>query len=404
VPKSSVSVGDSVVQSLDVGAVETARALRDLFVAHADANEELGELHPEVVKALHANNLFALFIPRPLGGLELDPVTALETIEEVSYADGATGWVLFAIAVTTGTGAGYLPDLAVSEIFGPGKNPAIAGQGIPNGRAVPVEGGYQLTGAWNYGSGIKHADYVHSGALVFEGGALRMTEHGPDARIFVVPSNKVQLGENWDVLGLKATGSVDYSIHDLFVPEHFTHPAVSQSNDRGNIFGLGIMGLGAIGHTGFALGVGRRILDELAAFARSKSGKPGAIGDSESFLEQFAAAEAKFRAARALVYETWANATAALAEHGKLDTRQVTLVRLALNHVTWTVSDIAMFGYRAGGGTSLRSGILQRLFRDIHGGTQHITSSAPILREMGKELAGLAPGKIWSFLGLVDAK
>ena len=376
---------------------------RELLERHAEDNERRGALHQDVVEALREQNLFALFIPAELGGRGADPITALQTVEEIAYADAPTAWVMMAAMVATGSAAAYLSDAAVAEIFGAGKHPAIAGQGIPNGRATRVAGGYRLSGDWSYGSGIKHADYIHTGAMVYENGTLCMTADGPEARIFIVPADQVQLGDNWDALGLRATGSIDYSIRDLFVPEMYSHPTNTHSNRRGNIFGLGIMGMGAIGHTGLALGIGRRTLDELAALVRQKAARPGTVADSESFQEHFGDAEAKLRAARALVYETWRDIWASVSKGNSLTTRQITLYRLALNYTTSAVAGIVTFAYKTAGGVSLRSGILQRLFRDMHGATQHVTVSPAVLRDAGRELAGLAPGKAWGFLGLVDA-
>ena len=381
---------------------ELGPAVLGLFQSHAEDNERRGALHPDVVAALRAHNLFGLFIPKALGGRGASPVEALEIIETLSYADAATAWVTFAAATGTGASA-YLCDETVAALFGIDKRPVIAGQGIPNGRATRVDGGYRLSGDWSYGSGIKHADYVHTGAIVYENGAPVVTADGPEMRIFVMPAAQVQLGDNWDVLGLRATGSVDYAVRDLFVPEAYTHPTKSHSNKRGNIFALGIMGMGAIGHTAFALGMGRRILDELAALMRQKAAKPGSAAASESFQENFGAAEAKLRAARALAFDTWNEIWASVGRGGAMTTRQITLYRLALNYATSSTGDIAAFAYKAAGGVSLRSGILQRLFRDMHAATQHVTVSPGILRDAGKELAGLAPGQVWGFIGLVDA-
>jgi hypothetical protein len=85
-----------------------------------------------------------------------------------------------------------------------------------------------------------------------------------------------------------------------------------------------------------------------------------------------------------------------------LSTRQQTLARLALNNATWTVSEACLFAYTAGGGYSLRESTIQRLFRDMHAGTQHFTSGDPVLSECGRELSGVAAGKVWRFFELGD--
>lgn len=384
--------------------VEKARSLTPLFCANAEANERRRELTEESVNALNDARLIGIFTPKALGGSELMPIEALEVIETVSAADASTGWVMFAAAVGTGSGGAYLDESAAAKLFASGRIPVIAGQGIPNGKAVAVNDGYRLSGAWSYGSGVKHSEYIHTGAVVHENGEPRPGRHGtPEIRICVVPRAQAVFGDNWDVLGLRATASIDYTMRDVFVPAEFTHVADTTDPRRGGaLFFLGIIGLATLGHSAFALGVGRRILDELAIVAQTRTSITGTPRESESFFEAYANAEAKYRAARALVYESWNGVQETLERGERPSTRQLTLIRLALNNATWSVADVTNFAYRWAGGISLRAGAIQRYFRDMHAGTQHVTSSAPILRECGRELAGFAKGKAWGFIGLVD--
>lgn len=108
------------------------------------------------------------------------------------------------------------------------------------------------------------------------------------------------------------------------------------------------------------------------------------------------------RAARAFVYEQWQGATDVLARDEYLSTRQHTLVRLALANVTKALGEVGNFVYLKGGTTALRRGTLQRLMRDVHAGTQHITSSPMVWQNCGRELSGVAAGKHWQFLDLVE--
>jgi alkylation response protein AidB-like acyl-CoA dehydrogenase len=378
-------------------AVARARALQGLVDEQAAACEELGKLTDEVDDALHEQGLYGMWVPKSLGGLELDPISSLEVIEAVSYGQSSAGWVLMAAALSIGTGAAYLDDEAVQEIFtGVERFPVIAGQGTRPGTATPVDGGYRISGDWSFGSGLKHAQYMHSAVAVEGTGEFRIT---------VVPVEKATLEQDsWDVLGLRATGSIDYSMRDVFVPEHFTHFGLAQESPRGGAFyKLGIIQIALICHSGWGLGTGRRILDELAKMAQSKSGRPGQLVDSDAFQLGFAEAEAKFRAARAFIFEAWRDAWATLQAGEQLSTRQSTLLRLALSHVTWTLFDISHFAYRNAGTSALRAGTMQRLFRDAHAGTQHITSAPGVIKASGKELAGLAPDGQWMFLDLVGA-
>jgi hypothetical protein len=151
------------------------------------------------------------------------------------------------------------------------------------------------------------------------------------------------------------------------------------------------------------LGIGRRLLDELAASQKGRGGRGGTQSTSESFLEGFAQAEGTYRAARALIYETWNDVRQTLDRGDKLSVRQSTLIRLGMAHVTWAAHEVAAFVYKSAGTTGLRAGTIQRLFRDMHAGTQHIVASPPVFRQIGRELAGLAEGSSWRFLELVEA-
>ena len=100
------------------------------------------------------------------------PLEALLVYEEITRADAATGWVLTTCGFAGGIAGAYLDNDAVRSIFGAGM-PVIAGSGAPTGQAVPVDGGYRLSGQWSYGSGILHATHLHTGAMILEDGKPR---------------------------------------------------------------------------------------------------------------------------------------------------------------------------------------------------------------------------------------
>ena len=133
-----------------------------------------------------------------------------------------------------------------------------------------VDGGLSLSGSWSFGSGLKHSTHVHSLGIVEETG---------EARIFVTPITDVNLLDNWDVMGLRGTGSIDYTMDNVFVPDGWSHFAVTTVPERGgNLYGLGIIGFAVTCHSGWAMGVGRRLLDELAGLVHGKAGatrRPG---------------------------------------------------------------------------------------------------------------------------------
>lgn len=386
--RSSTPAHADGIATLDL--VEQARSLRALVSEHAEAAEARGALTDEVVDAFHTRGLFGMWVPRSLGGAELPPTRSLRVLEELAQADPSASWVLMTTSIAIGMGAAYLGDDA---LFGGERFPVIAGQGTKLGRATPDGDGFRLSGAWSFASGIKHASHIHTAGLI---------EGTNEARIFVLPVEQATLIDNWDVLGLRGTGSIDYTIDNVFIPAAYTHDILTETPKRGGgLFLLGIINFATLGHAGWALGVGRRMLDELCALAQEKSGRPGQLVDSDSFHAGYGDAEAKYRAARAFVFEIWSEIEETLGRGEPLSVRQKTLIRLALHHVTWTVHEVAHFVYAAAGTIALRRGTIQRFFRDMHAGSQHITSSPPVLQVCGRELAGLAQGKEWRMLNLV---
>ncbi len=282
-----------------------AKELAPFFSAQAPHNEAKGSLTDKTLSALREGGFFSMLVPRHFGGAEIWPLEASEIFETVCHADGATGWVLIVTQVSLGTVGAYLDLAAAQEIFAKGI-PLIAGQGGPQGQAIVDGRGFRLSGRWGYGSGVLHADYLYSGAHVIENGKPRMLPDGsgPDVRVFIVPRREVVFHDNWDVLGLRATASVDYAMTDVYVPEEFSfHPATTKPKQGGNLYRISVMGMVGIGHASYYLGVARRLLDELAKLATAKSGRPSVLstpGGGESFQEQYGAAEAKLRAARCL--------------------------------------------------------------------------------------------------------
>jgi alkylation response protein AidB-like acyl-CoA dehydrogenase len=302
---------------------------------------------------------------------------------------------MMAAALAVGTGAAYLADDAVDELFGGKRMPVIAGQGTRPGKAISDKGGYRLSGSWSFASGIKHGTHIHTLGIIEETG---------EPRIFVLPVEQATLIDNWDVMGLRGTGSIDYTIEDVFVPEGYTHFAITETPRRGgSLYSLGVIGFAAMCHTGWALGIGRRLLDECASFVRERGGVAGPQGGSPTFQEGYARAEGTYRSARAYALESWRDVCDTMARNEAPSVRQHTLIRSAMIHVTASSHDVARFVYQAAGTAGLRAGTVQRLFRDMHAGTQHVIASPPVYQAVGRELAGLAEGQRWQFLNLADA-
>lgn len=373
--------------------IATLRRLKTLIEEHAAADPDGDRIAEPVVEAvMRQSDLMRLWLPSGLGGQEISPTTMLNVVDELTYMDGATAWVGMAAVFATTCASAFCGLKAAGELWGPDRLAILQGAGMP-GRADVVDGGYNLSGKWSYGSGIKHATHVYSAALVYQDGKpLLDAEGNAEVLMMIVPFEQVRLGGNWDVLGLRRTGSVDYTIENAFVTEEYTHSVVLEESDRGGpLYRLGMMGLGCLLHTAWAIGNGRRALDELSAFV---AGRPSRA-DGDHFPLRVAQVHAQFNSACAWVREVWADIEKTLDRDEPLSTRQQTLYRLALNHVTFVSADVTEFVFRSAGGTGLRAGRIQQCFRDANASTQHRVLSDGKMVSCGRDLLGLAEGHIW---------
>src|SRR5262249_51962673 len=138
--------------------IEAAKGLAPQIHACADEIERSRRLPLPLVDAMAQAGLFRLWIPRSLGGEETDPMTLVRVVEEISRADGATGWSL-GIGGEYGAFGGYLSADAAREIYGSDPLVRTAGALRPFGNAVVVDGGYRVTGRWPLGSGCQHSGW-----------------------------------------------------------------------------------------------------------------------------------------------------------------------------------------------------------------------------------------------------
>lgn len=368
--------------------LKVARDLHAVFDEYGPANDKAGKVAEPVLDAIHASGIMKAALPLELGGAELRPTSLLKVHHQLSYSDPSTAWVAWAYVFLGGLASAFL-ERDVAEKLQAIPRFALAGQGTKAGEATPTGGGYRLKGHWFFGSGVKHASHVHT--------AARDTATG-EIRFFLVPREQVNFIDNWDVLGLRATGSIDYTLDDVFVPHEMSYATLSTTpTTGGDLYRVGIGNFASINHGAWATGIGERLLDELIPVLEKRAGSPGAVIDNAAFHEGFATAQLRIKSARALLHEVWSEIEESLYVNGDdvMPMRLQSLNRMALINATRAAGEVSDFVYRAGGSESLRQGPIQRLFRDMHGGLQHVSSSAITLQSAGRHFAGRAEGQSW---------
>ena len=378
--------------------VDRARGMRDLVRAEAAESERLRTLTPAIVDEMWASGLMSSFNPAAAGGLEPSLAEMIETWIEMAWQDGSFGWIGIANLPSAFAAATYLPDQGFAEVFTRNDNHvAIGGQFFPNGQGVVVDGGYRLSGAWNFGSGTGHSAYIAAGFMPMEDGQVRLISEGlPEMRVAYVPREEITFTDGWHVQGLKGTGSYDYNAQDVFVPEFRTTPLFSREPLRGNSAPsrMGLMAVTAAGHASWALGVAKSMLDDVEALAATKvrMSDMATLATRPTFQKGLAHHVAAWRAARLLVLDAFAAAEAAVAAGDELTPKMRADMRVSAVYATDVARACAEWAHLAAGTTSIREGSrLERAFRDMYTGTQHAFIS---------EKVAIDAAQIW--LGIVD--
>ena len=372
--------------------------MRDLVRAEAGESERLRTLSPVIVDAMWDCALMPAFNPKAAGGVEPSFPEMIDTWIEMAWQDGSFGWIGIANLPSTFAAATYLPEDGFAELFTANDNRiTIGGQYFPNGQGSVVDGGYRLSGAWSFGSGTGHSAYIGAGFFPMDDGEMRWVSDGiPDMRVAFLPREEVTFTDGWHVQGLKGTGSYDYSVADVFVPESRTIPLFTREPARGSspASRMGLMPVTAAGHASFALGVAKSMLDDVEELAITKvrMSDMATLASRQTFQKGLAHHVAAWRAARLLVLDAFTAAEAAVESGDDLTPRLRADMRVAAVYATDTARAVAEWSHLAAGTTAIREGSrLERAFRDIYTGTQHAFISEKVAMDVAQ---------IW--LGLVD--
>jgi alkylation response protein AidB-like acyl-CoA dehydrogenase len=387
------------------------RANRGKFESAGDRAEELRTLPHDAVALLRSLGLFWLKTPAELGGTPLSPIEFCDVIEELAYVDTSTAWAAMIGAGCNGLTGGWLPDGGARQIFGTAQDslrPVVAGQLAPRGTGHPVDGGYLVSGRWGFSSGIVHADWL-IGAFKPDGdgsaagrpdgapaglpavdGAEGAAETGFGRMVvFLVPKDQAEVIDNWHVAGLQGTGSLDFSVDGIFVPEEFTYDLGTPAVRGGDLFRLGMPAFVSNEVPPLAVGLARRAIDDITELASHTARFPGGptVSERAVFHKELGRAETRVRAARAVHREAmalaWESAVA-----GTPPGEEIQLaVTTASVYAVETCADVVTDLFRYGGGRVLAlANPMQRHLRNVLAARQHLALSEESYEAAGRYL------------------
>lgn len=342
----------------------------------AEETERLRGVPESSVKELEEVGFFKLLQPTRFGGLEADPVDFYTCVRDIASACGSTGWVSSVLGVHPWQIA-LFDDEAQQAVWGEGPDTRVSSSYAPMGKAAITEGGFTLSGRWSFSSGCAHATWVLLGGLVFndEGQVV-------DFRTFLVPRERYEVVDVWNVVGLAGTGSNDIVVEDVFIPETFTLSMAEtgrckgpgQAVNTGDLYKLQFHSLFTTTITTPIIGMARGAYEEHVTMQQNRV--RASYGEKAS-LDPFAAvrvatASSDIDAAWALLMSNIREQQAYVARGEKIPIIQRLRIRRDQVLGTQRAIDAIDLLFEASGGRALANGTpLQRAWRDAHAGRVH---------------------------------
>ncbi|MFB6675408.1 acyl-CoA dehydrogenase family protein [Streptomyces sp. NPDC056390] len=346
--------------------------------------EEKRHVPRDMIAEFKKAGIYRAGAPARFGGDALPPAEFLQIVERISQVDGSAGWV-----ASFGSSLIYLAALPLdtqAELYADGPDVAFAGGLFPVQRAEPVAGGFRVSGHWKFASGCKGADVLGVGIGTGEDKAGR-------PRTAVLRPEQVEIVDNWDVVGMRGTGSHDLRVDGVTVPEEWTFirggtPTVDEPLFRYPTVAYAAQVLAVVG-----LGIARTALDHVIAHgARSSYTGAPRPADRATYRIAVGRAEAELRSVRAFFYDA-TEATYETVEHGDPATpEQISLLRLASAHLAKTSFEVVRSAYQLGGiGAIGEAGPLSRALRDASVVPQHAFLQEGMYDGAGAVAMGVQP-------------
>ena len=353
-----------------------ARALAPLLEAEAEASSKAGHATPAALDGLREAGMFGLMVPAELGGAELDLPTWCETLEELSYADGGLAWNVLANSTVAAIASRWLDSEAAKTIFADGPTP-LAGQFTPRGTAVADPAGYRVSGKYSFGSGSHQSTWIGGAAMVLKNGATVPNALGAPTTIgYFVPRGNVEFAGGWDVMGLQSTGSYDYEVPEQVLEEGFTFFQHEPAKRGSGAASLTTDVLGVVGHGGWALGVGRRAIDEVLRSAKKPQNRAtGANADREGFLHDISIHDASLQAARMLMLEVYTDLDATADRGDTLSPAQYAKCFQVNTYSTRVALNVVRECFEWAGVSAIRPSVIQRAYLDMSVAAMHLSQT-----------------------------
>jgi len=359
-------------------ALARARALVPVLRERAERCERERQLLPETLRDLHETGLLRMVQPRRWGGMEADFRILLELPAEIARGCASTAWNVGNYAIHHWMLALYEPR-AQEEVWAANPDALIAsGIAYPQGSGRRVAGGIELSGRWNFSSGVDASGWNMLAATVRDG------EQVVDYCMCLVPRADYRIIDDWNVLGMRGTGSKSVEVKNLFVPEH---RALSMLTARGGsdfpgaacnpgaLYRIPLSGLGYHCIAGVAIGNAEAALDMTvdAVKARSTHYTAMRMRDFQAVQLRVAAAGAKVHAARLVAVDDCVQAQE-IAARGAIPSIEDKLrfrrnVAYAVQLCTEAVDTLHAM---AGANGIYDAYPIQRMFRDAHALAGHI--------------------------------
>ena len=380
--------------------VERARGLIPLIAGATDRIERDRAIPPDVLDAMHEARLFRMLIPASIGGEEVEPATFFHVMEAIAMADASVAWCLGQNSGVS-VAAAYLDPAVAREMFGHPRAAAATGAPSPHAKAIVTDGGYRVTGHWHFASGSRHAQWIGGHATICEpDGSPRLGANGKplEQRTMFFPRAKAAITDTWQVIGLRGTGSDDYAVTDLFVPDaySFTRESDADRRETGPLYKFSIFNLFGMAFCAVALGIAQAVLNDFIALAKAKkSHSSGTLLAGNNLIQtQVGLSHAKLGAARAYVLDGYAQLFEQATGGDKLSFAQRLACRGMTCFAIQQAREVVDFAYHAAGaGAIFEKNPFERRFRDLHTVTQQSQAHMENFEALGQSLLGIEPAR-----------